>query len=60
MLPGYAQTADLAAIGGRVGFRPLSPDRLPMIGAVGRRRRERPAYRPSRRSLPCRACPVST
>ena len=34
MLPGYARTADLAAIGGRVGFRPLSPDRLPMIGAV--------------------------
>ncbi len=34
MLPGY-ETADAASvIAGRVGFRPASPDRLPMIGAV--------------------------
>jgi tRNA 5-methylaminomethyl-2-thiouridine biosynthesis bifunctional protein len=34
ILPGYCQGIDPATLGGRVGFRPLSPDRLPMIGAV--------------------------
>jgi tRNA 5-methylaminomethyl-2-thiouridine biosynthesis bifunctional protein len=34
ILPGYRQGIDPATLGGRVGFRPLSPDRLPMIGAV--------------------------
>ena len=38
MLPGFvaAVGADLdpARLGGRVGFRPASPDRLPMIGAL--------------------------
>jgi len=38
MLPGFAAAvgADLdpARLGGRVGFRPASPDRLPMIGAL--------------------------
>jgi len=34
ILPGYSRHIDAAGLGGRVGFRPLSPDRLPMIGAV--------------------------
>lgn len=34
MLPGYACALDPATLGGRVGFRPASPDRLPMVGAV--------------------------
>ncbi len=34
ILPGYSRHIDAAELGGRVGFRPLSPDRLPMIGAV--------------------------
>jgi tRNA 5-methylaminomethyl-2-thiouridine biosynthesis bifunctional protein len=34
ILPGYRQGIDPATLGGRVGFRPLSPDRLPMIGAI--------------------------
>ena len=34
MLPGYAAAYDPAHLEGRVGFRPASPDRLPMIGAV--------------------------
>jgi tRNA 5-methylaminomethyl-2-thiouridine biosynthesis bifunctional protein len=34
MLPGYASGLDAAGLGGRVGFRPASPDRLPMVGAV--------------------------
>jgi tRNA 5-methylaminomethyl-2-thiouridine biosynthesis bifunctional protein len=34
ILPGYAAGLAPGDIGGRVGFRPASPDRLPMIGAV--------------------------
>lgn len=34
MLPGYDIADAASAIAGRVGFRPASPDRLPMIGAV--------------------------
>ena len=34
ILPGFAAPFDLAGLAGRVGFRPASPDRLPMIGAV--------------------------
>lgn len=34
ILPGYASGFNPAALGGRVGFRPASPDRLPMVGAV--------------------------
>ena len=34
ILPGYAAPYDPAHLEGRVGFRPASPDRLPMIGAM--------------------------
>lgn len=34
ILPGYATPFDPATLDGRVGFRPASPDRLPMVGAV--------------------------
>lgn len=34
ILPGYAGAIDPAGLDGRVGFRPASPDRLPMVGAV--------------------------
>ena len=34
MLPGLAATLAETALAGRVGFRPASPDRLPMVGAV--------------------------
>ena len=34
MLPGYAAGLDPATLDGRVGFRPLSPDRLPIVGAA--------------------------
>lgn len=34
MLPGYTAALDLTRLGGRVGFRPTSPDRLPMVGAM--------------------------
>lgn len=34
MLPGYVGGLDSARLGGRVGFRPASPDRLPMVGAL--------------------------
>ncbi|CAI10034.1 conserved hypothetical protein [Aromatoleum aromaticum EbN1] len=34
ILPGYAAAVDTAALAGRVGFRPASPDRLPMVGEV--------------------------
>lgn len=33
-LPGFATGLDPASLPGRVGFRPMSPDRLPMVGAV--------------------------
>ncbi len=34
MLPGIGAGLDISGLRGRVGFRPASPDRLPMIGAV--------------------------
>jgi tRNA 5-methylaminomethyl-2-thiouridine biosynthesis bifunctional protein len=34
LLPGYTAGLDAAALGARVGFRPLSPDRLPLAGAM--------------------------
>ncbi|MBS0554654.1 MAG: FAD-dependent 5-carboxymethylaminomethyl-2-thiouridine(34) oxidoreductase MnmC, partial [Proteobacteria bacterium] len=34
MLPGYTATLPDHGMQGRVGFRPASPDRLPMVGAV--------------------------
>jgi len=33
-LPGFAAGIDPASLPGRVGFRPMSPDRLPIVGAV--------------------------
>ena len=34
ILPGYGADLNGAALSGRVGFRPASPDRLPMVGAL--------------------------
>ncbi|MDR1854475.1 MAG: bifunctional tRNA (5-methylaminomethyl-2-thiouridine)(34)-methyltransferase MnmD/FAD-dependent 5-carboxymethylaminomethyl-2-thiouridine(34) oxidoreductase MnmC [Azoarcus sp.] len=34
ILPGYTAALDPAALGARVGFRPVSPDRLPLAGAL--------------------------
>ena len=34
MLPGFADAADDRELAGRVGFRPTSPDKRPMIGAL--------------------------
>ena len=34
MLPGTAGQFDASTLGGRVGFRPVSPDRLPIVGAL--------------------------
>ncbi|HQV13952.1 MAG TPA: FAD-dependent 5-carboxymethylaminomethyl-2-thiouridine(34) oxidoreductase MnmC, partial [Denitromonas sp.] len=34
ILPGFSATLDNATMDGRVGFRPASPDRLPMVGAI--------------------------
>lgn len=34
MLPGYTAGLSPQALGGRVGFRPASPDRLPIVGAL--------------------------
>ncbi|MDS4014403.1 MAG: FAD-dependent 5-carboxymethylaminomethyl-2-thiouridine(34) oxidoreductase MnmC [Candidatus Accumulibacter sp.] len=34
ILPGYSKVLRPAGVGGRVGFRPLAPDRLPMIGPI--------------------------
>lgn len=36
MLPGFTRTLGAFPLQGRVGFRPASPDRLPMVGAVAR------------------------
>lgn len=33
-LPGFACEVDPDTLGGKVGFRPMSPDRLPILGAV--------------------------
>lgn len=34
MLPGYCADATPESVGGRVGFRPVSPDKLPMLGQL--------------------------
>ena len=34
ILPGYGKGLDPAQLAGRVGFRPMSPDRLPMVGPL--------------------------
>ena len=34
ILPGFTQGVDPDTLGGRVGLRPLSPDRLPMVGPL--------------------------
>ena len=34
ILPGYTKGMDTASLGVRVGFRPVSPDRLPLVGSV--------------------------
>jgi tRNA 5-methylaminomethyl-2-thiouridine biosynthesis bifunctional protein len=34
ILPGYGAGLDPASLGGRVGFRPMSPDRLPLVGPL--------------------------
>lgn len=39
MLPGAGTGFDPAQLGGRVGFRPASPDRLPIVGAIDHARR---------------------
>ena len=43
ILPGFAELSRDKAIGGRVGFRPASPDRLPIVGAVPSPCAEKPA-----------------
>jgi tRNA 5-methylaminomethyl-2-thiouridine biosynthesis bifunctional protein len=35
VLPGFAEGIDPAGLTGRVGFRPMSPDRLPIVGPLG-------------------------
>jgi len=50
ILPGFAAPFDPASLAGRVGFRPASPDRLPMIGAV-------PAVARAERDTPLGAIP---
>jgi tRNA 5-methylaminomethyl-2-thiouridine biosynthesis bifunctional protein len=60
ILPGYGNGIQARDLAGRVGFRPLSPDRLPMIGAIGDAAAIDPDA-PSRQHSPkCRACRVST
>lgn len=34
MLPGFAEESDFRLLAGRVGFRPTSPDKRPLIGAL--------------------------
>lgn len=34
ILPGYGKDLDPARLAGRVGFRPMSPDRLPIVGPL--------------------------
>jgi tRNA 5-methylaminomethyl-2-thiouridine biosynthesis bifunctional protein len=34
LLPGFGKTLDPAALDGRVSFRPMSPDRLPLVGPL--------------------------
>jgi tRNA 5-methylaminomethyl-2-thiouridine biosynthesis bifunctional protein len=35
ILPGYGDGLDPAKLDGRVGFRPMSPDRMPIVGPLG-------------------------
>ncbi len=35
ILPGYGDKLDPAILDGRVGFRPMSPDRMPIVGPLG-------------------------
>jgi tRNA 5-methylaminomethyl-2-thiouridine biosynthesis bifunctional protein len=53
ILPGYSKAIGRAELAGRVGFRPLSPDRLPMIGAVA----DAAAIDPARPSRPLAEMP---
>lgn len=48
ILPGYSAGIDPAALDGRVGFRPASPDRLPMVGPV-------PVHQPVAKETPLHA-----
>ncbi|WP_300451596.1 FAD-dependent 5-carboxymethylaminomethyl-2-thiouridine(34) oxidoreductase MnmC [Accumulibacter sp.] len=48
ILPGYGDGLSASMLGGRVGFRPLVPDRLPMIGAIGDAAAIDPERRPAR------------
>lgn len=50
ILPGFAAPFDPGSLAGRVGFRPASPDRLPMVGAV-------PAVERAERDTPLGAIP---
>ncbi|NMG42412.1 bifunctional tRNA (5-methylaminomethyl-2-thiouridine)(34)-methyltransferase MnmD/FAD-dependent 5-carboxymethylaminomethyl-2-thiouridine(34) oxidoreductase MnmC [Aromatoleum toluvorans] len=50
ILPDFASGLDPAQLGGRVGFRPASPDRLPMIGAI-------PSILQAERSTPLASIP---
>jgi tRNA 5-methylaminomethyl-2-thiouridine biosynthesis bifunctional protein len=59
ILPGYGNVIQARDLAGRVGFRPLSPDRLPMIGAIATPQRSTPTP-PPEHSPKCRACQVST
>lgn len=34
LLPDFAQTVDVARVGGRAGIRTVGPDRLPLVGAI--------------------------
>ena len=43
MLPGFPEGISPAGLPGRTGFRPASPDRLPIVGAVPKGERKRPA-----------------
>lgn len=53
ILPGYTDNIALASPSGRVGFRPLAPDRLPMIGAIA----DAAAIDPTHPSRPLAAIP---
>lgn len=57
VLPGFAAAATVAPdpekLGGRVGFRPVAPDRMPMIGAVA----DAAAINPAHPSLPLKDIP---
>lgn len=50
ILPGYTRDLTASGLAGRVGFRPASPDRLPIVGAV-------PSGHPVERDTPLREIP---